>query len=137
MLEVYGAMSERKGIHDVVSSFSWLRGRLLISSRGRCWGSYSLVVVMVRNGTQVGSGGWIGVGDSSKILCDGATPYARRGDAVMVCISTLGTGDVAWDWGRTRLVERYSTLVMASHISMESVPFAKLKPPCGCWVPRA
>lgn len=43
MLEVYGAMSKRRGIHDVVSSFSWLNFCVMDWKQGpvlwdRSWG---------------------------------------------------------------------------------------------------
>lgn len=38
MLQLYGAMSERRGIHDVVSSFSWVMNRVVIGSRGTVLG---------------------------------------------------------------------------------------------------
>ena len=87
MLQLYGAMSERRGIHDVVSSFSWVMNRVVIGSRGTVLGIVLRVVVMEwpQGKRLVRSRVWIEVGLSSRTsygVCD-STRILVRCDVVI------------------------------------------------------
>jgi hypothetical protein len=128
----------RRGIHDVVSSFSWLDVRLVISSRGRCWQSFFGGLWCAKRDTW-GSGRGLDWARNSLLEtpCKWANLDAQRGDLAISRVSMLGTGDVTWTWEARASFLPLERDPMATHMSMESVPLAKLKPPCGCCVPRA
>lgn len=126
-------MSDAGGIHDVVSSVLWLIIELDDEEQGTVLGDRFLGLGEGRKGTQAGSGAWVGDGETSRALCEGASPDAYSAACWCRVPRCWGLGETVRFGECTLMACRVGGFpIFGTHISIESVPLAKLKPPCGC-----